>query len=213
MALDGTYIGLKASVADFLNRQDLAAAIGDFITMAEAQFNRELRVLGMETFSVGTSAASAEGFGTVGVPTDWLETRTFRIDQPSTGSQILEYVGEEELDQFQTAGLTNTPRYYTIINGEFQILPAPSGNVTYALRYYAKIPALADGTPTNWLLTKSPDLYLYSALVQSAPYLKDDDRVAVWGAIRAKLISDMQYESERAKRSTVRIRTRAATYG
>ena len=37
MALDGTYGGLKTSVADFLNRGDLASAIPDFITLAEAQ--------------------------------------------------------------------------------------------------------------------------------------------------------------------------------
>ena len=39
MALD-TYTGLKASVADFLNRGDLASAIPDFITLAEAQMTR-----------------------------------------------------------------------------------------------------------------------------------------------------------------------------
>lgn len=212
MALDGTYTGLKASVADWLNRADLTAVVPDFIAMAEAQFNRELRVVQMEALSVGSSSASAQGFGTVGMPTDWLETRTFRIDQPTFGSQKLEYVGEQELDELQTMGLTGTTRYYTIINGEFQMLPAPTASVTYDIRYYAKIPALATNE-TNWLLTKSPDLYLYGALTQSAPYLKDDDRLAVWGAIRAKLVSDIQYESERAKRTTTRIRTQVRTYG
>ena len=36
MALDGTYAGLKASVADWLNRADLTAVVPDFITLAEA---------------------------------------------------------------------------------------------------------------------------------------------------------------------------------
>ena len=40
MALDGTYAGLQASIADFLNRTDLAAAIPDFIVLAEAQMAR-----------------------------------------------------------------------------------------------------------------------------------------------------------------------------
>jgi hypothetical protein len=148
----------------------------------------------------------------VGVPTDWREARTLRINLPSTGSKKLDYVNEEELDELQTEGLTGTPRYYTIINGEFQILPAPSSSVTYALRYYASIPALATAS-TNWLLTRSPDAYLYGALTHTAPYLKDDDRLTTWGSIRAKIITDIQLESERAKRSTTRIRTRVATYG
>ena len=40
MALDGSYDGLKASIADFLNRSDLTTAIPDFIRMAEAQMTR-----------------------------------------------------------------------------------------------------------------------------------------------------------------------------
>lgn len=35
-------------------------------------------------------------------------------------------------------------------------------------------------TDPNWLLTAHPDVYLYGTLVESAPYLKDDARVAVW---------------------------------
>lgn len=212
MALD-TYANLQTSVASWLNRQDLTAVIPDFITMAEAQFNRELRVIQMEALSVGSSLASAAGFGTVGFPTDWLETRTLRLASPTAGQQILEYVGEEELDQLQAEGLTNTTRYYTMINGEFQLLPAPAAAVTYNLRYYAKIPALSASNATNWLLTKSPDVYLYSACLQAAPYLKNDERVATWGAIRAKIITDIQYESERAKRATTRLRTVQSTYG
>jgi hypothetical protein len=208
MALDGTYTGLKASAADFLNRSDLAAAIPDFITLAEAQFNRELRVPQMENLDSGTTSD-----GIIAVPDDWLETRTLRLASPTTGQQILEYVGEEEWDQLEADGLTGTTRFYTIINGAFQVLPAPSADINYLLRYYAQIPALSALNATNWLLSKSPDLYLYGALTQSAPYLKDDDRLAVWGAIRAKLISDIQYEGERAKRSTTRLRTVKSTYG
>ena len=42
MAL-ATYSDLKASIADFLNRDDLTAVIPDFIKLAEAQFKREIR--------------------------------------------------------------------------------------------------------------------------------------------------------------------------
>jgi hypothetical protein len=208
MALDGTYTGLKASVADWLNRQDLVAQIPDFITIGEAQINRTLRVLQMEVFSDGTSSADL-----VAVPSDWLETRTLRLEDPTAGMQILEYVGEEEFDQLEASGLTNTTRYYTILNGAFQVLPVPTGDVSYDIRYYAKIPALSNSNASNWLLLKSPDLYLYSALAASAPFLKDDERIAVWAGAANKITDDMKLESERAKRPTTRIRTRMATFG
>lgn len=54
MALDGSYAGLKASVADWLNRADLAAVVPDFISLAEGQMNRRLRVRRM----VATASAS-----------------------------------------------------------------------------------------------------------------------------------------------------------
>jgi hypothetical protein len=208
MALDGTYTGLKASVADWLNRQDLTSQIPDFITIGEAQINRTLRVLQMEVFSDGTSSADL-----VAVPSDWLETRTLRLEDPTAGMQILEYVGEEEFDQLEASGLTNTTRYYTILNGAFQVLPVPTGDVSYDIRYYAKIPALSNSNASNWLLLKSPDLYLYSALAASAPFLKDDERIAVWAGAANKITDDMKLESERAKRPTTRIRTRMATFG
>ena len=51
MALDGTYIGLKASVADFLNRADLTASIPDFIALAEAQMIGDRPVLATDSES------------------------------------------------------------------------------------------------------------------------------------------------------------------
>jgi len=213
MALDGTYSGLQASVADWLNRADLTTQITDFIALGEARVNRVLRVLQMETFSTGASSTSAQGFGTVGFPTDWLQTRTLRLANPTRGQQLLEYVGEEELDDLQTQGLTGNTRYYTIINGEFQLLPAPSASVNYVLRYYAKIPALSVSNTSNWLLLKSPDLYLYSSLLGAEAYLKDDERLTIWGAAQQTIMTEMQLESEQAKRSTTRLVAKRATFG
>jgi hypothetical protein len=45
---------------------------------------------------------------------------------------------------------------------------------------------------TNWLLTQHPDLYLYAALVESAPYLKDDERIALWRAELDRRIAEVR---------------------
>ncbi len=37
------YTGLKTSIADFLNRDDLTSVIPDFVALAEAQINRDVR--------------------------------------------------------------------------------------------------------------------------------------------------------------------------
>ena len=204
-----TYSELQTAVANWLNRQDLTSRIPEFIALAEAGFNRSLRVIDMETRDSGTSSD-----GTVPVPTDWLETRTLRLSSPTNGQQLLEYASEQQWDDLETQGLTGTTRYYTIINGEFQVLPTPSSSVTYIHRYYAKIPALSDSNTTNWLLTKSPDLYLYASLLAAEAYLKDDERLPIWKSIQDEIIDGMMLESERAKRPTAsKIVARPRTFG
>ncbi len=202
-----TYTELQVAVGLWLNRQDLNDAIPDFIALGEAANNRRLRVLQME----GRDSGLTDG-ATIAVPDDWLETRTLRLASPTAGQQILEYVGEEEWDRLEASGLTGTTRYYTIINGAFQVLPAPSSNLTYALRYYQTIPPLSENG-SNWLLVKSPDLYLYGSLLGAEAYLKDDDRLPIWKGIRDEIMSDMMLESERAKRSTTRLVSRRQSYG
>jgi len=49
-----TYSELQASIADWLNRTDLAAATKDFIALAEAQFQRSVRHRYMVTRSQAT---------------------------------------------------------------------------------------------------------------------------------------------------------------
>ncbi len=70
MALS-TYTELKSSLADWLNRSDLTSVIPDFISLAEAQIERQLRTRQMIVRATASFAAAAE-YGTV--PDDFLET-------------------------------------------------------------------------------------------------------------------------------------------
>lgn len=60
MALDGSYDGLRASIADFLNRGDLTAAIPDFVTLAEGQIARYLVKNGPVRQMMGRSDATLD---------------------------------------------------------------------------------------------------------------------------------------------------------
>jgi hypothetical protein len=210
MALD-SYSGLLASAASWLNRQDLTAVIPDFITMAEAQINRELRVIDMETRSEAVSTAEEW----VPVPDDWLETRQLSVMiSSSIVDPPLRYVGEEEAIQLKARLPTGTPRWYTITASQFDLIPASSSSgTTLELIYYARIPALSTTNTSNWLLVKSPDLYLYSTLLEAEAYMKDDDRLPVWAARRNDCMEKMRLESERAKRSQTRLTARRSSYG
>jgi hypothetical protein len=92
-------------------------------------------------------------------------------------------------------------------------VPYPDGEYDAELLYYAKIPALSDSNTSNWLLEESPDLYLYAALIQSAPYLKEDDRINVWAGLYQRLFDDMMLADERARIGSSKLKSRFRTFG
>jgi hypothetical protein len=207
MALNN-YAGLQASVAAFLNREDLTAQIPDFITLAEARFNRELRVNAMvqRDTTIATTAY-------VELPDDWLQHISVMITDPTNSYSALTYIPVEEYYDLRNDGMTGQTRYYTIIDDNIALLPEPSGNITLEIVYYGKVPALSDSNTSNWLLARSPDLYLHGALIQAEAYLQNDERVPLWVAAVDKTIADMTLESERAKRPSGALAARKRTFG
>jgi hypothetical protein len=200
MAL-ATFSDLKSAAADWINRADLTAVIPTFITLAEAKFNRELRLRDM---LVRAEATTSNEF--VAVPADFLENYSLELNMAQIGpQQSLAFIGPLEAKVLKANKAVGKVRYYTIIDGAFELLPAPTTDTDVILTYYQKIPALSDTATTNWLLTKSPDLYLYSTLLEAAPYLRDDDRMQMWGSARNQVLAAMQLESERAMRPTTQL--------
>lgn len=206
MALS-TYSEIKSTVADYLNRADLTAVLPSFVTLAESKFNRELRTRDMLTRVQTTSNDEY-----VSLPTDFLQHYSLELDAASA-QPPMDYIGPQEAKVLKAQNRTaSTTYYYTVIDGAFEIIPAPGSDLDLRMVYYAKIPALSDSNTTNWLLTKSPDLYLYSALLEAAPYLKDDDRVQLWAAARQQVMDAMNLESERAMRSTIQLTARRRAF-
>lgn len=173
MALDGSYDGLKASVADFLNRGDLASAIPDFITLAEAQMTR--RFAGRlrqglpvpRRMIVRADAAIAAGSEYVPAPADFHGPIDFVLGD----TLVLDYLDSTNLAQEkQLARVIGAPCWYALVGSELQLYPAADQDYAGELTYIARVPALSEASPANWILTDYPDAYLYGALVQSAPY-------------------------------------------
>jgi hypothetical protein len=187
MALDGTYAGLQTSVADFLNRGDLLSVVPDFIKLAEAQLNRRLRVADMITSTVLSVSASPTP-----LPADFNGMISFELPAGSGGP--LRY---EKPDGVRAMRQTNyasagTPIVWTIVGTGLEFAPSPSAAFSCPMVYYARIPALTGANTTNYLLTKHPDLYLYGALLQSAPYLKDDPRIQAWASLYGQAVGDAE---------------------
>ena len=197
-----TYATLQSSISDWLNRSDLTSAIKSFITLAEAQMNRSIRH--REMIERAQATIDSEYSAT---PSDWVQSVSLVLE--TTPVTQLDYVTNEEMNRKKSASIaTGKPQCYTHIGDEIQVYPAPdSTSYTAELVYYAKIPSLSDTNTNNWLLLSHPDIYLYGSLMQSAPYLVDDQRIAVWGGLYQKAIDDLTISDQRTQgQSSVRMR-------
>ena len=164
MAL-GTFTELKDAIADWLDRSDLTDRIPDFITLAEARLNRDLRIRPMEVRSTMTTTADQRYFN---LPGGYLQMRNIQLNtNPITP---LEYITPEMLDRLYGGDTTGKPRAYTLIGDEIQLAPIPDSTYTLEMAFYEKFTALGDGTSgtvtSNWLTTNAPDVLLYGALLE-----------------------------------------------
>ena len=209
MAL-ATYSDLKSTVADWLNRQDLTSVIPSFISLAEAGFNKneELRLKPSIVRATATFDGQYEA-----LPSDYLEMLNLTVDV-SGETKKLQFLTMNQMDNYRAAFTSpNVPKYYSIVGGQLELLPTPpSPGYTAEMVYYAKIPALSDSNTTNWLLTAHPDVYLYGTLIQSAPYLRDDERIATWSTLFTKAVEDAHAADDRALFAGAVLKARAKPF-
>src|SRR6266566_7436493 len=111
MALDN-YADLQAAIGNWLNRQDIASAIPDFIAIAEAQMLRRFKKALSEGVMlprsmVANNAAFAIAAEYVNLPADLLGVLSFSIDALAVQ---LDYVGPHNLVYLkQKRGINTTP--------------------------------------------------------------------------------------------------------
>lgn len=195
MAL-ANYTDLQSSIAAWLSRGDLAAMIPDFVALAEADIRTDVRL--RPTF---TTLATVPGQDFLDLPADWLEFVYLKFD-----GEPLDYSPPDRLRGDQHSG----PWRQYSIEGRRLLLPNASDQVaTLDVAYHARLAPLAT-TPTNWLLTDHPNVYLWRSLYYALVYLQDDARAQGMAALYAAEIDKLPRSEAkgRASGSPLRIRTR-----
>ena len=166
-----TYAELLTAAANWTGRLDLTSRIPEFITLAEAKLNRDLRCRQMEQRSYATATEY------MALPTDYLELRNVQLN--TTPKTPLKTVPPEYGDTYYS-NASGKPIYFAILANQIQLMPAPDATYEIEIDYYQKIPALTGSNTTNWLLSYAPDMYLYAALLEASVYLTDDPRIPGW---------------------------------
>lgn len=177
-----TYTDLIAELRDLSDDTDYRQDIIDrAIRKAEAEFNRKLRTLEMETRVVLNIVGELTQ-----LPSDFLSLRyIFQEGNPDAPLRSMSPAGM--LSTY--SGLSGTPAAYTI-EGNF-LRVGPVGVATVELLYLASIPPLSDGQVSNWLLRLHPDLYVAASMFYLATRERDQAGMTFWSGLAAQLMDDI----------------------
>lgn len=192
----GTYTDLQTAVIDWLDRTDLSARIPDFITLAETAINRKLR--GQDQLVVATLTVSVER---VDLPANCREIENATLT--TNPEKPLKYVTPEKANDMKASfPAPGAPRFYSIVGKQLRFVPVPDVSYSARIEYYQSVPSLSVGSPTNWLLQRSPDVYLHATLAQAYKFLRDAEGQAIAQTDFNLAMEDMRMETETANMPT-----------
>lgn len=192
MAAFSDLLDLRTATIEQVGSPEIADIFPRLVTLAEARFNRELRLRDQITEATLTLAS-----GTAALPSDFLEM----IGVYNAAG--CEYV-QQTLQQNKVMD-----GYYAISGGNL-IRKGYSGDLL--AQYYAAIPTITSSmTASNWLLSKYPGIYLYGVAFEAAKSIRDKEMAADMGGLMQGEISEARADDERSRYSRARVRIAGVT--
>lgn len=192
-----TYDGLQAAVATFLIRSDQTANIPGLIALGEVRLNRILRMRRGEMDVALTSAASSR---TIALPAAYTEGLAAWITVPSASErQELRFVDPALISVSLVAG---QPYAWTIDGANLAFERPCDQAYAITLRCLEKF-ILSEGAPTNSLLADAPDAYLYAALCEAGPLLRDQDLLTMFEAKLTRAVEEINRKEARSRAPAV----------
>ena len=184
MSYDMTYTSLLQDVRRYLERGFTAESdaivyeqLPRLITLGERRIARELKIQG---FIRAVTTPLQVGVAVYLKPDRWRDTVSMTLNGTPIFGRAYEYLRSYWPNEAQTG----TPQFYADYDYQHWVLaPTPNAASTLEVLYYEQPRFLGEEFQTNWLTEYAPDLLLYATLLEAAPFLKNDERVAVWQAM------------------------------
>jgi len=193
MAIITNYATLKTAIADYLARDDLTTFIPNFVQNAENKLRRTLNLRNEET-ALSVSVSS----GVAAVPTGFKALKFAYFDGSPTTP--LKWVPLEELyNEYPTRTGATTPNLISRETTNFIFGPVAKAGTLKGV-YFKKQDAL-ETTDPSWYVTNAPEVLLYTSLMDAAPFIQDDPRIAVWQGLALDAIETLKAEQLNAEYS------------
>lgn len=181
------YASLLVDAGEYAGKNDFAHVFPRLLGLAELKLNRGLRVADMEVTDTVTLTA-----GSGSLPADFLEAVEVKN---ATGIPIRAVSMQQLTSSYM--GRAGVPAGYAIIGSTINVAPVADGDLT--VTYYGKIPPLTPVNPTNWLLTKAADVYLYALVAEIAIWSKDAEGATAAQQLMGLALSGLTIQDERSR--------------
>ena len=192
----GNFGELRTAIANWLTRADLTARIPELVALGEGRLFTDLRCREMEATAniVTTIAQRADP-----LPTRFVQARSLIV--AGSPNVRLEYRSPAEYWSNYSDIPTATPAYYTVEQDNFEWAPVPDAAVTITVAHYARPAAFSADADTNSIIARWPNLYLYTALLEAAPFLSNDPRILTWSGLYETLLGSIHAADKRDRYS------------
>lgn len=192
-----TYDNLTSTVLQYLERTDSAVVnfIPTAIMLAEFEIAENIKTLGQMLVANGTMNINNP---VIAKPARWRKTVSMTLTTTTGQKQPILLRKLEYLNNYAPdVTATGTPLYYADYDAEhWFVAPTPSSSFAFETLCYTRLQPLASDNQTNWLTQNAPNAMLYGTLKQTAPFLKDDARLALWSGLFDAAISALKAEDQ-----------------
>lgn len=217
MATGMTYTSLLDEVRRYIERGFTAASdplvwveLPNLVNAAERRIARELKILGFQKAYAWTMTP---GVATYPKPAGWRQTVSMAFAAGQTNDEYTPLFTRtyEYCRTYwpRATVLTGVPKFYADDYNFYYWFIVPTPQLAYNIESLVwSLPAqLGDTTQTNWLTDEAPDMLKYAVLLESAPFLKNDQAQARWQGFYDRALSstngeDMQRAIDRAAKRT-----------
>lgn len=179
------------------------STLTEMTALGEARIYREVR-----------TRYNEKAFSSVTVTSN-LATIPTDFEAPSIvhfGRKALEPVSEEFMLEYLDSNPTGDAKYFCQAGASFKFGPSVANATAVQGRYFYRMDSLdATTLPTNALFAASNDLFLYAALVESAPFFEQDARIPLWDAKYQSIRDQLNRQSRNAAYAAGRMKVRPST--
>jgi hypothetical protein len=176
------------------------AQLPRLVTLAERRIARDLKILG---FVRAVTTPLVAAVAVYQKPDRWRDTISMTVNGSPIFARSYEYCRNYWPDEAQTAA----PQFYADYDYQhWLITPTPSATAQLEILYYEQPQFLDEDNQENWLTKFAPDALTYATLLEAAPFLKNDERMATWQAMYDRAAGSLTAEDMKriADRSAAR---------